>query len=117
MNAIRLAVGIPVLIITSATARLSAQAADGQAVYKEECKSCHGINGVPPERAVRLYPKIKALGAGGFVSALSEDSIVTILKKGVDKDMKSFSQKLDEAEIKAVAKYIRVLASKKKEGS
>lgn len=116
MNARRLAVGIPILIIMSATARLSAQA-DGQAVYKEECKSCHGINGAPPERAVRLYPKIKALGVGGFVSALSEDSIVTILKKGVDKDMKSFSQKLDEGEIKAVAKYIKTLASKKKEGA
>ncbi|MEP7325802.1 MAG: cytochrome c [Gemmatimonadota bacterium] len=106
-----MAVGI-VLTAMLPTARLTAQTADGQTVYRDECKSCHGINGAPPERAVRLYPKIKKLGEGGFVSALSADSIVKILKHGIDKDMKSFSAKLSEDEIEAVAKYIRDLARK-----
>ncbi len=94
--------------------RAQAQGADGQAVYREECKSCHGINGVPPARAKEQYKKIKALGEGGFVVKLSADSIVTLLKKGIDKDMKSFSEKLDEGEMKAVAKYIKELAEKAK---
>ena len=37
----------------------------GQAVYKEECKSCHGVSGVPPERAGGKYAKIKTLGDSG----------------------------------------------------
>ncbi|MEO8295358.1 MAG: cytochrome c [Gemmatimonadota bacterium] len=94
------------------TARLAAQDADGQAVYREECKSCHGVNGVPPERAVRQYRKIKKLGEDGFVSALSVDSIVKILRHGIDRDMKSFSAKLSEDEIEAVSKYISDLAKK-----
>lgn len=115
MNALRVAFVIPILAAASVS-RLAAQAADGQAIYKEECKSCHGINGVPPERAVRQYSKIKSLGEGGFVSALAEDSIATLVKKGIDKDMKSFAAKLSDVEIKAVAKYIKELAVKKKAG-
>ena len=90
-----------------------AQEADGQAVYREECKSCHGLNGVPPARAREQYKKIKALGDSGFVAKLSVDSIVKVLKKGIDKDMKSFKEKLSEPEMLAVAKYIKELAEKK----
>lgn len=114
MQVVRITMGISMVVLASTT-RLSAQADAGRDGYKEECKSCHGINGVPPERAVQQYPKIKALGLNGFVSALSEDSIVTILKKGIDKDMKSFSSKLSEAEMTAVAKYIKALASRRKD--
>lgn len=94
--------------------RVAAQEPNGQAVYKEECKSCHGLNGIPPQRAVAKYKKIKALGDSGFVAALSTDSIVKILKKGIDKNMKSFSDKLSEPEMHAVATYIKELAEKAK---
>lgn len=93
---------------------LRAQQADGAAVYKAECKSCHGLNGVPPARAKEQYRKIKSLGQDGFVVQLSVDSIVTILKKGIDKDMKSFTGKLTDGEIRAVAVYIKELAEKKR---
>ena len=96
-----------------ASGRLAAQSVDGQMVYKEECKSCHGINGVPPERAQRQYKKIRALGDSGFVSTLSQDSIMTLLKKGIDKDMKSFAEKLSPEEMNAVAGYIKELAGKR----
>ena|ERR1043165_673178 len=92
----------------------AAQEPDGAAVYQDECKSCHGVNGAPPARAREQYKKIKALGDGGFVSSLSVDSIVTILKKGIDKDMKSFKSKLSDADMRAVAVYIKELAEKKK---
>lgn len=96
------------------TTRLVAQQPDGQAVYRQECKSCHGVTGVPPARAKEQYAKIKALGDDGFVARLSADSIVTILKKGISKDMKSFTGKLSEAEMAAVAVYIKELAERRK---
>ena len=102
------------VLLAGVARRAVAQEADGQSVYKEECKSCHGVNGVPPARARQQYKKIKALGDDGFVAKLSTDSIVTLLKKGIDKDMKSFSEKLDAAEMHAVAKYIKELAEKAK---
>ena len=92
---------------------------DGHALYDKECKSCHGATGTPPARARNKYKKIKVIGEEGFVSGLSEDSIVTILKKGIDKDMKSFSSKLSEDQMKAVAGYVKQLGDKaaKKEGA
>lgn len=107
--ALGLSLAVPVLVH-----RLAAQTPDGQAVYKEECKECHGINGVPPQRAKGKYKKIKALGEEDFVTGLSQDSIVTILTKGIDKNMKSFKDKLSDAEIQAVAAYVKELADKTK---
>lgn len=93
---------------------LHAQQPDGQAIYRQECKSCHGVTGVPPARAREQYPKIKALGEDGFVAGLTTDSIVVILRKGLGKDMKSFTGKLSDPEMAAVAAYIKELAERKK---
>jgi len=114
--ALPLALGVTVALATAAHP-VAAQAADGKGGYKEECKSCHGINGVPPERERAKYKKLKTLGDSGFVSDLSQDSIVIILKKGIDKNMKSFSEKLSEAEMQAVTVYIKELAEKRKQGT
>lgn len=105
-----------VLLPTAVVRSAAAQEPDGQAVFRENCKSCHGINGVPPEREREKYKKLRTLGDSGFVAALSQDSIVTIVTKGIDKNMKSFSDKLSEPEIRAVAGYIKQLAEKKKGG-
>jgi len=107
-----LALGLALVAVAAATP-LMAQQADGQGVYRENCKSCHGINGVPPEREQAKYKKLRSLGDSGFVSELPQDSIVTIVTKGIDKNMKSFSDKLSEAEIRAVAGYIKELATKR----
>lgn len=101
-------------VMACSTPALQGQQPDGQAIYRNECKSCHGINGVPPARAREQYPKIKALGQDGFVALLTADSIVVILKKGLGKDMKSFTGKLNEMEMAAVAAYIKELAERKK---
>lgn len=108
-----LAPAITVSSLLGVASSVAAQQADGQAVYRQECKSCHGVNGTPPARAREQYKKIKALGDGGFVADLTVDSIVVILKKGLSKDMKSFAGKLSEPEIKAVATYIKELAVRK----
>lgn len=102
------------LALALSASRVAAQASDGQAIYRSECKLCHGINGVPPKSAGAKYKKLKSLGDSGFVTTLSVDSIVTILKNGIDKDMKSFKSKLAEAELRAVAVYIKELAAKRK---
>ncbi|MEO7237563.1 MAG: cytochrome c [Gemmatimonadales bacterium] len=94
------------------------QSHDGHQLYDKQCKSCHGGTGKPPARARSQYKKIKAVGQDGFVTLLSEDSIVTLLKNGIDKNMKSFSSKLSESEMKAVAAYIKQLGGEaKKEGA
>ena len=111
----RLVLGLALLLIVSARSAM-AQAPDAQAVYKENCKSCHGINGVPPERERAKYKKLRTLGDSGFVANLSQDSIVKILTNGMDKNMKSFKDKLSADEIQAVAGYIKELAEKKKAG-
>lgn len=116
MRGLQVALGLS-LAVPMLVHRLAAQTPDGQAVYKEECKSCHGINGVPPQRAKEKYKKIKALGEEKFVSGLTQDSIVIILAKGLDKDMKSFKDKLSDPEMQAVAAYIKELAEKKKAGT
>lgn len=93
------------------------QNAEGREFYLKQCKSCHGATGTPPARARSQYKKIKGVGQDGFVTSLSEDSIVTILKKGIGKDMKSFSSKLSEGEMKAVASYIKQLGGEVKKGT
>ncbi len=101
------------LVLTAARSAV-AQQPDGQAIFKENCKSCHGINGVPPERERAKYKKLRTLGDSGFVASLSQDSIVKIVTNGIDKNMKSFKDKLSADEIHAVAGYIKELAEKKK---
>jgi mono/diheme cytochrome c family protein len=102
-------------LLALSTARpVAAQQPDGQAVFKENCKTCHGINGVPPERERAKYKKLRTLGDSGFVARLSVDSIVKIVTNGIDKDMKPFKDKLTPDEIHAAAGYIKELAEKKK---
>lgn len=104
------------LALLPAGRTLAAQA-DGEAIYRKECKSCHGLKGVPPARERAKYKKLKSFAEEGFVSELSADSIVTILKNGIDKDMKSFVKKLTEPEMQAVAAYAKQLAEARKEES
>jgi mono/diheme cytochrome c family protein len=111
MKTRRLAIAVSLIGLALAQ-RTMAQQPDGQAVYREECKSCHGINGVPPANERAKYKKLRSLGDSGFVSSLTVDSIVKILKKGMDKNMKSFAEKLDDGELRAVALYIKELAEK-----
>lgn len=105
---------IAMLLASGAIHSVGAQQPDGQAIYRQECRTCHGATGVPPARALAKYTKLRSLGDSGFVSRLKVDSIVTILQNGMDQDMKSFAGKLDNAEMRAVAVYIKGLAEKRK---
>ena len=85
----------------------------GKAVYLANCKQCHGVLGQPTKAAERKYDHIASFTDGAFFDKRSEDSIVTVLKNGKGRDMKSFKDKLSDAEMHAVAQYIRTLAKPK----
>jgi len=84
---------------------------DGAALYRQQCRSCHGARGVPPARMVTLYPTLKTLADSSLQAHLTTDSIVAVLRHGKGKDMKSFTDKLSPAEILAVARFVKSLGS------
>ena len=98
--------------LRTVTATVPAQDADGKTLYLQNCRTCHGATGMPSGENKEKYPKIKALNDAAFLARLSDDSILTVLKKGKGKDMKSWTEKLNPAEMVAVVKYVRTLPKK-----
>lgn len=94
-----------------AVASAAAQAPEGQALYRQHCRSCHGVRGVPPKTMVSVYPELKSFADSAFLATHSEEKIVGVLENGSGKDMKPFKDKLTKAEMIAVAKYVRTLAT------
>jgi mono/diheme cytochrome c family protein len=105
MRLFPLAIGVAAVSVLG-VGRLTAQAADGQSIYKDECRTCHGAAGKPTQRAVSQYKNMPTFDAAFFANR-SQDSIVTVLNHGLGKDMKSFKSKLSVEEIAAVAKYVK----------
>ena len=99
--------------LLSAT-RALAQAPDGKTLYEENCRKCHGVRGVPPKAIKAKFPKVQTLDAA-FLEKVTDDSMVTVMVKGVGKaeDMKSFKDKLKPDEMAAIANYVRELVTKK----
>ena len=71
-----------------------------------------GQLGAQPPRA-GLLDRIDTFDAE-FFEKHSRDSIVTILTKGKDEDMKSFKGKLSHEQMEAVADYIKLFGQKEK---
>jgi mono/diheme cytochrome c family protein len=88
-----------------------AQAPDGAALYRQNCRSCHGLKGVPPQRMVAIYPGLKAINDSAFLRTRSVDSIVSVLRHGAGRDMKPFAGRLSPEEMAAVAKFVKNLPS------
>lgn len=105
MRVLPLSYGIAAVSLL-AVGRLGAQTPDGQSIYRDECRTCHGAAGKPTQRAVSQYKDMPTFDAS-FFEQRSQDSIVTVLNHGAGKDMKSFKDKLSAAEIAAVAKYVK----------
>ncbi len=89
----------------------AAQAPDGAALYRQNCRSCHGLKGTPPQRMISVYPSLKAIGDSAFLRTRSVDSIVAVLRHGAGRDMKSFAGRLSPDEMVAVATFVKTLAS------
>lgn len=82
---------------------------DGAALYRQHCRNCHGSRGKPTQRMQGLYPEIKSLADSATMAGLGADSIVTVLVKGMGKDMKPFGEKMTREEMRAVAEYVLTL--------
>jgi mono/diheme cytochrome c family protein len=85
---------------------------DGQALYREHCRTCHGVAGKPTDFARRAYKRIPTLADSVFMARRSQDSIVAILTHGAGdgKDMRSFKNLLTRDQMVAVARYVRTLS-------
>jgi len=105
MRLLPLAIGVAAAAVLG-VGRLTAQTPDGQSIYRDECRTCHGAVGKPTQRAVSQYKNMPTFDAT-FFAKRSQDSIVAVLNHGAGKDMKSFKDKLSAQEIAAVAKYVK----------
>jgi mono/diheme cytochrome c family protein len=98
------------LALTIGARPAMAQAPDGQALYRQNCRTCHGTTGTPTSRMAEMYPEIKPFAE---LTGVGADSIVTLLVTGSGENMKSFKDKLTPDEMKAVAQYVLTLAKPK----
>lgn len=96
--------GILIAVPTAATA----QEPDGKAIYASKCRLCHGVRGTPSNAMLKKMKDIPTLDSA-FMASRSEDSVVQVVTHGSN-EMKPFREKLSEAEIRAVARYVRELA-------
>lgn len=94
-----------------ASAAAPQQDPPGKAPYEDNCRKCHGVRGVAPKTMKAKYPKIATFDSA-FFAARSDDSVVTVLTKGKNEDMKSFKDKLSHDQMVAVSAYIRTFAMK-----
>lgn len=103
--------GAVILALALSPSNGSAQAPDGAALYRQNCRTCHGLKGIPPRSMMTVYPNLKAIGDSAFLRTRSVDSIVAVLRHGAGRDMKSFANRLSPEEITAVARFVKSLAS------
>ncbi|MEX1186855.1 MAG: NrfD/PsrC family molybdoenzyme membrane anchor subunit [Gemmatimonadaceae bacterium] len=99
----------PLFPTNSARAQGAAQIEEGRAVYRRNCRTCHGATGEPSAETKRKYSTIPTLSDSAFLAGLSDDSMLVVLRNGKGKDMKSWSDILTEAEMAAVVSFIRTL--------
>ena len=93
-------------IIAMMLAPLAAFAADGAAVYKGKCASCHGPDG-KGETSIGKSMKLKSLGSSG-VQKTTDADLTKVISDGKGK-MPAYKGKLSADEIKALVAYIRTL--------
>lgn len=93
-------------IIATMLAPMALFAADGAAVYKAKCASCHGPDG-KGETAIGKSMKLKSL-ASADVQKTTDADLTKVISDGKGK-MPAYKGKLSADEIKALVTYIRTL--------
>jgi mono/diheme cytochrome c family protein len=97
---------------STASAQVPDSTPDGEALYRQHCRTCHGARGTPPQRMVAKYKDLQTVDSA-FLAARSNDSLVVVIRDGVGRDMKPFKEKLTAPEIAAVAQFLRTLGASK----
>ncbi len=93
-------------IVAMVFAPLAAFAADGAAVYKAKCASCHGPDG-KGETSIGKSMKLRGLGSAD-VQKITDADLTKVISDGKGK-MPAYKSKLTADEIKALVAYIRTL--------
>jgi mono/diheme cytochrome c family protein len=86
-----------------------AQSPDGAALFRQNCRSCHGARGKPSEQMKGVYPGLVTLSDSAVQAKLTVDGIVTLLTNGNGKDMKPFAGKMSKDEMRSVAEFVMAL--------
>lgn len=90
----------------------AATAPDGAALYGQHCRRCHGARGNPTQRMLDLYPELKSLVDSAVMAHVTVDTVLVLMTKGRG-DMKPLTDKMNEAEMRAVAQYVLTLRAAK----
>lgn len=91
-------------------------AVDATSAYESKCAVCHGKDG---KGATKMGEKagVKDLTDAKVQAAFTDEKAIAAIKDGLkDGDkikMKPFGERMTEAEIKAVVKYVRTFSSAK----
>ncbi|GMR04471.1 MAG: hypothetical protein BMS9Abin23_0369 [Thermodesulfobacteriota bacterium] len=101
-----------VLFVTSMALTGTALAADGAAIYKTKCATCHGAKG----QGAALGPALKG---NEFIKSGSDGDITGVILKGRTGDERRYekfsfgmpAQRLGDDDAREVVKYLRSLAS------
>lgn len=97
------------LSLTSLTFSASAFADDSADLWKAKCKSCHGATGQADTKEGRKS-KIDDLSLPAWQAKHSDEQIKKVILDGKkDTKMKAYREKLSEAEIDGLVRYIRTL--------
>jgi mono/diheme cytochrome c family protein len=92
----------------------SATEPDGQALYDQQCKKCHGpAGGAPSAAMMKLMENLGSVTDPAFLAATPDDSLISVIEQGRGK-MKPFSgemaeegHRLTREEILAIVKFLR----------
>lgn len=90
---------------------LSAAARKGRAIYRENCASCHGTDGVgeAPQLGVRAEGLAPALDETMHAWHHTDDNLRLTIREGTGRRMPGWGQDLTEREIGAVIAYMKSL--------
>lgn len=102
---LRTLVGGAALILVATTA----WAADGAAVFKSKCASCHGATG-QADSAVAKSMKVPAIAGNADIAKMSDADIAAKVKGGAKHA--GVVKGLTDDDLTAVAKHVKELAGK-----
>lgn len=103
-----LSVGFYSLIQTkTSAAEKTSEAADGAALYKKRCSTCHGNDGQAKNFRGKVMHATNLTNAT-WQDDVSDEHIFNVISSG-KKDMPAFSKKLSSDEINSLVSYIRGL--------
>ncbi len=85
------------------------QAPNGRAIYRENCKDCHGSFGAPTKESLRKYEKIADFTKRATLEGKTDQDLIDAVTNGKGRDMKGFKDKLTAAEIEAAVQYVKTL--------